>query len=59
MLLRGQRPCPEVSSIIDDVEEVDRSATILALLVVLSYLSMHIIVSQASLADGFLTEGSP
>jgi hypothetical protein len=48
-----------VSSIIDDVEEVDRSATILALLVVLSYLSIHIVVSQASLADGFLTEGSP
>jgi hypothetical protein len=43
---RGQRPCPIVSSVIDDVAKVGWIATIFTLSAVLSYPPMSIVVSQ-------------
>jgi hypothetical protein len=58
---RGRRPCHEASLVIFDAAEVSGITTVFSLLAVLGYLSMCIIVSQASISTGrgcFFTSGA-
>jgi hypothetical protein len=46
----GRRPCPEASSIANDVVNVNRITTILLLPAALSYLSTSVVIGQMSIA---------